>query len=747
MGKSQVIFKGGNKMKRGSILKLTAVLLLIVIATVFSVKPLTDPEKGISLGLDLRGGVHLVLQAQPGPDGAEITADDMEKARTIIERRVNEMGLSEPVIQTDVSKKRIIVDLAGVQDPDKAVETLKTTAKLTFKDPQGNVVIEGSDLKDARAAQGQTSYVVHLTFTSEGAKKFADVTSRSIGQQIGIYLDDKLLQNPVVQTAITNGQAEITGYSSLEEAAEYAALLRSGALPVSLTIEEKRAVGATLGADSLNKSLDAGIVSLVFIALIMIVFYRLPGLVADISLVVFTLIVLWALKGFGAVLTLPGIAGILLSIAMAVDLNIIIYERIKEEIKLGKSLRASVEAGFSRAFITVFDSNITTLFAAAVLFFLGTSSIKGFAITLALGIFASLFTAVTFTRMILRWIVAINPRMNTVWFGVKKGNAGQTGQGRENAPAAHAATYEEVKQSRPIYFNVVKRRYIWFALSLSFIVISFISLAVRELNLGVDFTGGTMLDIKFEQQVSQEEILKAMGSVSLDGMVQLSDNNTSALIRTTALEEEERNALLTALETQVCSFDREHLKEDKVGPSIGQELTKNAFLSLGIAAILMLLYIGFRFQFAYAVSGILALMHDVIITIGVFSLFQWEVDSAFVAAVLTIFGYSINDTVVIFDRIRENELRMKRGDSYEDMVDKSIWQMMGRSIKTTVTVVIALLAILILGGESTKGFAIAMLVGVIAGAYSSIFNASQILVEIKKRMKPKRGGKPAKAKA
>jgi len=265
--------------------------------------------------------------------------------------------------------------------------------------------------------------------------------------------------------------------------------------------------------------------------------------------------------------------------------------------------------------------------------------------------------------------------------------------------------------------------------------------------LGVDFTGGTMLDIKFEQQVSQEEILKAMGSVSLDGMVQLSDNNTSALIRTTALEEEERNALLTALETQVCSFDREHLKEDKVGPSIGQELTKNAFLSLGIAAVLMLLYIGFRFQFAYAVSGILALMHDVIITIGVFSLFQWEVDSAFVAAVLTIFGYSINDTVVIFDRIRENELRMKRGDSYEDMVDKSIWQMMGRSIKTTVTVVIALLAILILGGESTKGFAIAMLVGVIAGAYSSIFNASQILVEIKKRMKPKRGGKPAKAKA
>ena len=407
-------------MKRGSILKLTATILLIVIAVVFSVQPLTDPKNGIQLGLDLRGGVHLVLQAQPGPDGAEVTAEDMEKAKSIIERRVNEMGLSEPIVQADLDKKRVIVDLAGVQDPDKAVEALKTTAKLTFKDPQGNVVIEGSDLKDARAGQGQTSYVVQLEFSSEGAKKFADVTTRSVGQQIGIYLDDKLLQNPVVQTPITNGQAEITGYASLEEAAQYAVLLRSGALPVSLSIEEKRTVGATLGVDSLNKSINAGMVALIFIVLFMLVLYRLPGLVANISLVVFTLLVLWALKGFGAVLTLPGIAGILLSIGMAVDLNIIIYERIKEELRLGKSLRASVEAGFSRAFLTVFDSNITTLFAAATLFFLGTSSIKGFAITLALGILASLFTAITFTRMLLRWIVAINPRMNTAWFGVRR---------------------------------------------------------------------------------------------------------------------------------------------------------------------------------------------------------------------------------------------------------------------------------------------------------------------------------------
>jgi protein-export SecD/SecF family membrane protein len=407
-------------MKRGSILKLTAVVLLLAIATALSVQPLTDPVKGLRLGLDLRGGVHLVLQAEPGKDGAPITKDDMEKAKGIIEKRVNEMGLSEPIVQADLVKNRVIVDLAGVQDPDKAVEVLKTTAKLTFKDPEGNVVIEGSDLKDARAGTGQQGYVVNLTFSTEGTKKFADVTAKNVGKQIGIYLDDKLLQNPKVNGPIPNGQAEITGYSSLEEAAEYAVLLRSGSLPVSMSIAEKRQVGASLGVDSLNKSIHAGIYGLAFIVLFMLALYRLPGLVANLSLVLFTLLTLWILKGFGAVLTLPGIAGMVLSIGMAVDLNIIIYERIKEEIRLGKSLRAAVEAGFSRAFITVFDSNITTMFAAATLYFLGTSSIKGFAITLAVGIIVSLFTAVTFTRMILRWIVGISPRMNPFWFGVRR---------------------------------------------------------------------------------------------------------------------------------------------------------------------------------------------------------------------------------------------------------------------------------------------------------------------------------------
>lgn len=736
-------------MKRGSIIKLTAVMLLIAIVTIFSFQPLTDPEKGIRLGLDLRGGVHMVLQAQPGPDGAEVTAEDIENAKAIINKRVNELGLSEPVVQADVAKKRIIVDLAGIKDPDKAVEVLKTTAKLTFKDPQGNVVIEGSELQDARAAQGVRTpgYVVQLTFTDEGAKKFGELTSRLVGQRIGIYLDDELLQNPSVSVPIMDGKAEITGYATLEEAAEIAALLRSGALPISLDVAEKRTVGASLGVDSLNKSIKAGIIALALIALFMLAFYLLPGLVANISLIVFTLLVLWALKGLNAVLTLPGIAGLILSIGMAVDLNIIIYERIKEEIKLGKSLRAAVEAGFSRAFLTVFDANITTLFAAIALYIFGTSSIKGFAITLSIGIFASLFTAVTFTRMILRWIVAINPRMSTRWFGVKEKDMEKILQRGGGTPAAHAATYEEVKESLPFHFNVVKSRAIWFIASGALLILSFGSLFIQSLNFGVDFTGGSMLDIKFNQAVTQQAITKTMDSLGLDGStVQLSEDNTTALIRTSALEEEMRNQLMEALRTNVGDFDQENFKEDKVGPAIGKELTANAIKSLGLAAILMLAYMAFRFKFSYGVSAIAGLLFTVFFTVGVFSISQWEVDSTFVAAILTIFGYAINDTVVIFDRIRENEPRMKKKDSFEDMVDKSIWQMIGRSIKTTVTVALALLAILIFGGESTKGFALAMLIGVIAGAYSSIFNASQFLVEIKKRTKGQKG-QTSKAKA
>ncbi|HWQ73187.1 MAG TPA: protein translocase subunit SecD [Desulfitobacteriaceae bacterium] len=409
-------------MRRVNIVKLAVLILLVTAAVVFSVQPLTDPEKGIPLGLDLRGGVHLVLQAEPGKDGKAITSDDIDKAKAIIEKRINELGISEPIVQADYDKKRVIADIAGIQDPDKAVEVIKTTAKLTFRDPQGNVVLEGDQLKDAKAGTkpGGQEFVVNLTFSSDGAKKFAEITSKYLNQRIGIYLDDKLLTNPQVQTVIPNGEAYIDGYQTLDDAANDAVLMRSGSLPVSMSIAEKRQVGASLGVDSLQKSIKAGIFGIVFIFLFMLAFYRLPGFVADFSLIAYVLIVLWVLKLFGAVLTLPGIAGFILSIGMAVDFNIIIYERVKEELRFGKSLRAAVESGFSRAFITVIDAHVTTLIAAATLYFLTTGSVRGFAITLGIGILASLFTAITFTRFVLRLLVGISPKMNTFWYGVRR---------------------------------------------------------------------------------------------------------------------------------------------------------------------------------------------------------------------------------------------------------------------------------------------------------------------------------------
>jgi len=409
-------------MRRGNIIKLVALVLLVATAVALSIKPLVDPVKGIPLGLDLRGGVHLVLQAEPNKNGVPITNADMDKAKAIIAKRVNDLGVSEPIVQADYNNKRIIVDLAGVTDPDKAVDILKTTAKLTFRDAQGNVLLQGDELTDAKGGQDPTNaggFVVNLTFSTDGAKKFADLTTKYLGQQIDIYLDEKLLTNPKVDTPVLNGQAYINGYATLEAAANHAVLMRSGSLPVSMSIAEKRQVGASLGIDSLNKSIHAGIYSLIFIFLFMLVFYRLPGVVADFSLIVYALIVLWAFWGFRVVLTLPGIAGFILSIGMAVDFNIIIYERVKEEIRAGKSIRAGVESGFSRAFITVIDAHVTTLIAAITLYILGSGSVKGFALTLGIGIIVSLFTAITFTRQVLRWTVGINPKMKTFWFGVR----------------------------------------------------------------------------------------------------------------------------------------------------------------------------------------------------------------------------------------------------------------------------------------------------------------------------------------
>lgn len=410
-------------------LALLLALLLAIGAAGFGLLKYKVFQKHITLGLDLQGGLHVVLEAVDTPQ-APVTDDSINRVKSIIENRVNQTGVKEPVIYPE-GKRRLIVELAGVKDPNQAIDLIGRTAVLEFRTADGRVVVRGQDLKDAQAVTDPTSNqpLVSMELNNEGSKKFGDITTELVNKyptktdkdperKIGIYLDEEQLQNPFVKEAITTGRAQITGYKNLEEANRIAVLLRSGALPVKVETLYSQTVGPSLGADSLAKSTKAGIFGVAAILIFMVAYYRLPGLIADVSLVVYTMLVLGVLAAINATLTLPGIAGFLLSIGMAVDANVIIYERLKEELREGNSLRRSVEAGFSRAFTTIFDSNATTLLAAGVLYFLGTPAIRGFAITLSIGILVSMFTAITFTRYMLRLVVDSKIVTNTKWFGV-----------------------------------------------------------------------------------------------------------------------------------------------------------------------------------------------------------------------------------------------------------------------------------------------------------------------------------------
>lgn len=370
----------------------------------------------IKQGLDLQGGTHVVLEAVDTPE-AKVDEDAVQRVVKIIERRVNELGLTEPIIQRQ-GERRIIVELPGVKDPEKAIEMLGKTALLEFQDESGTTVLTGKDLKDAKAQIDQSNRnLVSLEFSDEGGKRFADLTAKNVGKHISILLDKQVLTSPVVEEAIPSGKAVITGNRSIEEAQRLAILLRSGSLPVKVDVLETRTVGPTLGQDSKQKSQFAFAIGTVAILVFMLLFYRMSGFVANIALLLYVLMLLVALKMLNATLTLPGIAGIILSMGMAVDANVLIFERFKEEYRAGKTLRAAMDAGFNRAFTTIFDSNLTTLIAAAVLFFLGTGPIKGFAITLGLGIILSMFTAITITRYMLKMLMNANAFKNGKVFG------------------------------------------------------------------------------------------------------------------------------------------------------------------------------------------------------------------------------------------------------------------------------------------------------------------------------------------
>ncbi len=384
--------------KNTSMAIIAAILVIIIGLAYYATRPIINR---LPLGLDLKGGLHVVLQADE-KEGQEVTADTISKSIGVLRNRIDSLGVKEPIIYPQ-GDDRIVIEIAGVEDPEEAINIIKNTAQLEFRDEKGNIVVTGKDLKDAQASVGQNGAgaTVDIEFNDAGAKLFADATAANVGKQIAIVLDNQVISAPTVDEAIPSGKAQISGNFTAEEAQELAVLLRSGALPVSFSIMEKRTVGPTLGADSLNLSVKAGVIGLIAILIFMMGYYLLPGVVASLSMVLYSILVLGTMVFLGSVLTLPGIAGFVLSIGMAVDANIIIYEHIKEELRLGKTLKAAIESGFARAFWTIFDSNLTTLIAAVVLIWFGTGPIKGFAVTLSIGIVASMLVALTFTRYLL----------------------------------------------------------------------------------------------------------------------------------------------------------------------------------------------------------------------------------------------------------------------------------------------------------------------------------------------------------
>ncbi|HIU64873.1 MAG TPA: protein translocase subunit SecD [Candidatus Avacidaminococcus intestinavium] len=400
-------------MRWDNMAKFLVMTLVIIFGFVFYAEPVAN---SIRQGLDLQGGTHVVLQAIDTPD-AKVDDDAVNRVVRIIERRVNELGLTEPTIQRQ-GRDRIIVELPGVKDPDKAIEMLGKTAMLEFKDVTGTTVLTGKDLKNSKAHVGQNNQsAVGLEFTDEGAQKFASLTARNIGKPISILLDGEVLTSPVVQEVITGGNAQITGSKNIEEAEHLAILLRSGSLPVKVDVMETRTVGPTLGQDSKDMSIKAFAIGTISVFVFMLIFYRVSGFVANVALILYVMMLLVTMKYLDATLTLPGIAGIILSIGMAVDANVLIFERFKEEIRKGKTIRSAMDSGFTRAFATILDSNITTTIAAVVLFYLGTGPIKGFAVTLAIGNVLSMFTAVTVTRELLKFLIGSNLLKNPAFFG------------------------------------------------------------------------------------------------------------------------------------------------------------------------------------------------------------------------------------------------------------------------------------------------------------------------------------------
>ena len=729
---------------------LSVVIIAVVIlgwcASIFGMGPVKKIKDTLNYGLDINGGVFVVMQADTKGMSPSKTKTVMEQTREVINKRVNAMGISEATVSIE-GTNRLRIEMPGVKDADTAIKRIGKTAKLKFTLADGTEVLSGSDVKNAAAAVDSQNggYKITMKFTGAGQSKFAQATERAAsgnvnatveerGQKVDptaivIKLDDDILTAPTVREKIDNDSCEITrnGGFSEEEASQTAALIRGGALPVSLTEAQSSVESASIGANALDKSIVAGAIGLGLVFLLMLFMYNVLGLIADVALALYVLIVLWVMAGMGAVLTLPGIAGIVLGIGMAVDANVIIFSRIKEEIGQGRSIRVAVSTGFKHALTTVLDSQITTLIATIVLYQLGSTTVKGFAVTLMISILASIFTAVVISQIMVGTL-AESKFARYRFFGCNN----------DGTPRNF------VKKQ----FRFIQHRKIFYCASAAVILCGLVFLGVRGFNYGIDFTGGTSIEMNMGQKVSIPKVEKTISEFKLDpSIVYSGEGQKNVIIKTTkGLTTPQRKAVTDKLRSAYGLGEKSIISSQEFGATVGKEIRNNAIKSILIAAFFMLLYIIFRFKtWKYGVAAIAGIVHDVLVMIAFYAIFGVTVNNPFIAAILTIVGYSINDTIVIFDRVRENR-HIMRNTPVGEVLDTSINQTLNRSIMTSLTTVVSIIPLLVMVSGTLAQFVLPLMVGVLCGTYSSIFLCSPLYYEFNRSAERSRYQQQQKAK-
>jgi SecD/SecF fusion protein len=712
---------------------------------------LTDP---VSVG-GLTGGTVTEVALEQGEDGVlRLNLTDagidyrvssaVNQSMEVVRRRVDELGTTEPLIQRQ-GDDRIIVQVPGLTDPQRLKALLNQTAKLSFHmvdttmpvteainnrppaqsevlystdDPavpyliERRALISGENLVDAQASFDQRTNepVVSFRFDSRGAQRFAQATQENVGKPFAIVLDQQVISAPVIREPILGGSGQISGNFSVDGANDLAVLLRAGALPATLTVVEERTVGPGLGQDSINAGVMASIVGALAVVAYMMLFYGTFGLFANIALIVNIIMIMAALTLIGSTLTLPGIAGIVLTMGMAVDSNVLVYERIREEARNGRPLYQAIDSGFKKAFATIMDANVTALIAAVVLFYLGSGPVRGFAVTLTIGIATTVFTAFTMTF----WLMA-------TWYRWKRPKV---------IPKSVRTGFFD---DRNIRFMAMRKFNFGAAMLIS--VASLVGFATVGLNLGIDFKGGSIIEVKArEGDADLADIRDRLSQLNL-GEIQAQGfgDSSSALIRLQAQEggENAEQSALTKVRGELeAQYDFRRV--EVVGPSVSNDLSFMATMGVAVSLVGILIYIWFRFEWQFAIGAIIATLHDVIFTIGLFVITGFEFNLTSIAAILTIIGYSLNDTVVVYDRMRENLRRFKKMP-LDVLIDESINQTLSRTVLTAGSTILALGALYLFGGEVIASFTFAMLAGVVIGTFSSIYIAGPVLIAFKLR--------------